>query len=134
MLTSTTMVLAILVETTSPILVARRPCGLLVVVSAIYFFLAFALALLVFLAAGLAFLAVLAAGFLAAAFFLAGFALVVFAAEADASAATGLAWLSRPSSFSRWMVLIRATSLRSPRTLFRLSVCPIFIWNFRRKS
>src|SRR6476620_7783524 len=117
MLTCTTMVLAILVETTSPILVARRPCVcVLLVVSAIYFFLAFALALLVFLAAGLA---VFAAGFPAAAvFFLAGLALVAAAVDNEASAATGLAWLSRPSSFSRWIVLIRATSLRSPRTSF----------------
>src|SRR5215471_8474702 len=38
------------------------------------------------------------------------------------------------SSFSRMMVFTRATSLRRPRIFFRLSVCPILSWNFRRKS
>src|SRR5215467_11597734 len=38
------------------------------------------------------------------------------------------------SAFSRMMVFTRATSLRSPRIFFRLSVCPILSWNLRRKS
>src|ERR1700688_4310495 len=33
-------------------------------------------------------------------------------------------------SCSRRIVCTRAISRRSPRTFFRLSVCPIFIWNF----
>src|SRR6202158_1897575 len=38
------------------------------------------------------------------------------------------------SSCSRRMVWTRAISRRSPRIFFRLSVCPIFIWNFSLKS
>src|ERR1035437_8791034 len=38
------------------------------------------------------------------------------------------------SSCSRKMVWTRAISRRSPRIFFRLSVCPIFIWNFSLKS
>src|SRR5579859_1004690 len=38
------------------------------------------------------------------------------------------------SSCSRRTVLTRAMSRRSPRIFFRLSVCPIFIWNFSLKS
>jgi hypothetical protein len=34
----------------------------------------------------------------------------------------------------RSTVFTRAMSLRSPRTFFRLSVCPMFIWNFSLKS
>src|SRR6202166_788030 len=37
-------------------------------------------------------------------------------------------------SCSRRIVCTRAMSRRSPRTFFRLSVCPIFIWNFSLKS
>src|SRR6266478_316907 len=39
-----------------------------------------------------------------------------------------------PSSCSRRTVWTRAISRRSPRIFFRLSVCPIFIWNFSLKS
>src|SRR6266404_4345531 len=42
--------------------------------------------------------------------------------------------LGAPSSCSRRTVCTRAISRRSPRIFFRLSVCPIFIWNFNLKS
>src|SRR2546429_4552676 len=42
--------------------------------------------------------------------------------------------LRAPSSCSRRTVWTRAMSRRSPRIFFRLSVCPIFIWNFSLKS
>src|ERR1700687_3277233 len=42
--------------------------------------------------------------------------------------------LRAPSSCSRRTVWTRAISRRSPRIFFRLSVCPIFIWNFSLKS
>src|ERR1022692_2020243 len=42
--------------------------------------------------------------------------------------------LSAASSCSRRTVWTRAISRRSPRIFFRLSVCPIFIWNFSLKS
>src|ERR1700682_2052717 len=42
--------------------------------------------------------------------------------------------LREPSSCSRRTVWTRAISRRSPRIFFRLSVCPIFIWNFSLKS
>src|SRR6266446_2481672 len=42
--------------------------------------------------------------------------------------------LRTPSSCSRRTVWTRAISRRSPRIFFRLSVCPIFIWNFSLKS
>src|SRR5262245_11450303 len=121
MIVSTTMVLLILVEVTWPILVLRRlACGVFVV-SAIYFFLV--------LPAGLAFLA-FAAGLAFAAFFGA-----TSVSDADASAgAASCVGCTIFSCFSRMMVWIRATSLRSPRILLRLSVCPIFSWNFSRKS
>src|SRR5262249_19899444 len=93
MMTSTTMVLLILVETTWPILVARRLC--FVVVSAIYFFLVW-LADVFFLA--------LAAGFP----FPARLFLVSPAGSATAAAVSGIsafasAWaaLTMPSFFSR---------------------------------
>src|SRR6185437_4492236 len=137
------MVFAILVETTWPILVLRRLCWLLVV-SAIYFFLAFALAPeLFFLALEAAVVFLAAAVLRAEADFLvraAGFALAragvsaVSAASVDEAAATALLPFASPSSFSRMMVLIRATSLRNPRSLFRLSDWPILSWNFMRKS
>src|SRR5689334_960636 len=38
------------------------------------------------------------------------------------------------SSCSRRIVFTRAMSLRKPRIFLRLSVCPIFIWNFNLKS
>src|SRR5271157_3121760 len=38
------------------------------------------------------------------------------------------------SSCSRRTVWTRAISRRSPRIFFRLSVCPIFIWNFSLNS
>src|SRR5580658_1245987 len=38
------------------------------------------------------------------------------------------------SSCSRRTVWTRAISRRSPRIFFRLSLCPIFIWNFSLKS
>src|ERR1700686_434278 len=38
--------------------------------------------------------------------------------------------LRAPSSCSRRTVWTRAISRRSPRIFFRLSVCPMFIWNF----
>src|SRR5450631_1467679 len=38
------------------------------------------------------------------------------------------------SSCSRRIVWTRAISRRSPRIFFKLSVCPIFIWNFSLKS
>src|SRR5215467_3274663 len=100
-ITSTTMVLLILVEVTWPILVLRR-LACVGVVSAIYFFLA--------LAAGFLPLA-LAAGLAAAAFF--GSAATGSAGAASAAAA---AWAGRAmfNCFSRMMVWIRATSLRSP--------------------
>src|SRR6185437_12135065 len=125
------MVFAILVETTWPILVLRRLCWLLVV-SAIYFFLAFALAPeLFFLALEAAVVFLAAAVLRAEADFLvraAGFALAragvsaVSAASVDEAAATALLPFASPSSFSRMMVLIR------------LSVLPILSWNFLRKS
>src|SRR5258708_31553241 len=126
MMTWTTMVLAILLEITRPILVARRLvcCG--VVVSAIYFFPFLELAAFPDFFTGLA-AAFLAAG-LAAAFF-AG-----LAGAAAACAEAGSLLCTMPSSFSRMMVLTRATSLRRPRIFFRLSVCPILSWNFKRKS
>src|ERR1041385_605669 len=123
------MVFAILVETTWPILVLRRLCWLLVF-SAIYFFLAFALAPeLFFLALEAAVVFFAAAVFRAAADFLvraaglafaaAGGALAragvsaVSAASVDEAAAIALLPFANPSSFSRMMVLIRATSLRN---------------------
>src|SRR4030088_314401 len=42
--------------------------------------------------------------------------------------------LRAPISCSRRTVCTRAISRRSPRIFFRLSVCPIFIWNFSLKS
>src|ERR1019366_6232747 len=42
--------------------------------------------------------------------------------------------LRAPKSCSRRTVCTRAISRRSPRIFFRLSVCPIFIWNFSLKS
>src|SRR5215471_13831547 len=42
--------------------------------------------------------------------------------------------LRAASSCSRRMVFTRAMSLRNPRIFFRLSVCPIFIWNFSLNS
>src|SRR6266478_1724211 len=42
--------------------------------------------------------------------------------------------LRADSSCSRRTVCTRAISRRSPRIFFRLSVCPIFIWNFSLKS
>src|SRR6266849_350751 len=42
--------------------------------------------------------------------------------------------LRAPSSCSRRTVWTRAISRRSPRIFFRLSVCPMFIWNFSLKS
>src|SRR5215510_6099118 len=114
MIVSTTMVLLILVEVTWPILVLRRlACGVLVVVSAIYFFLA--------LPAGLAFLDLVAA--LALAVFFGAASAAGAAVSAGAAACAGCTMFS---CFSRMMVWIRATSLRSPRILLRLSVCPIF--------
>src|SRR6202000_359327 len=134
MITCTTIVLLILVEVTRPILVLRLP-GFFSVVSAIYFFLFLAVAVVFFLAGFAAALVLVAVFFLAllpAAFFLAGFALAADPSPAPAAAG----WLSTtmPSCFSRTTVWMRATSLRSPRILFRLSVCPIFNWNFKRKS
>src|SRR6478609_11388641 len=107
MITCTTMVLLILVETTRPILVLRLPvfCS---VVSAIYFFLALAVALFFF--AGFAALPLAAVFFelLAAAFFGAA---AEAASEAEASA-PGRLWLgaTMPSCFSRTTVCMRATS------------------------
>src|SRR6476646_2536963 len=135
MITCTTMVLLILVEVTRPILVLRLPCFFSVVVSAIYFFLDLAA---VFFLAGLAVLPLAAAlvfFFLAllpaAAFFELGFG---SASPAAASVLWPLLGAAMPSSFSRITVCTRATSLRRPRILVRLSVCPIFSWNLRRKS
>src|SRR5215471_223690 len=119
------MVLLILTEVTLPILVLRRlACGVLVV-SAIYFFLV--------LAAGFAALAFLPAA-LAGAAFLGSAASVSAAAVSETGAAATWAGCTIFSCFSRMMVWIRATSLRSPRILLRLSVCPIFSWNFSLKS
>src|SRR5450432_3737641 len=42
--------------------------------------------------------------------------------------------LAAASSCSRRTVWTRAISRRSPRIFFKLSVCPIFIWNFSLKS
>src|ERR1700682_2090626 len=129
MMTWTTMVLLILLGTTSPILVLRRLGCLGVVVSAIYFFLFFvpADAFAGFFAAG-ALLALALGGFAAADF-------SGFAAAAAGAFAAGAAFLPvRPSSCSRMMVWMRATSLRNPRIFLRLSVCPILSWNFNRKS
>src|SRR5580700_3835188 len=42
--------------------------------------------------------------------------------------------LTAASSCSRRTVWTRAMSRRSPRIFFRLSVCPMFIWNFSLKS
>src|SRR6478672_10786225 len=137
MITCTTMVLLILVETTLPILVLRVPCFFSVVVSAIYFFLALAVA--VFFFADLAVLP-FAAGFdLALDFFPVLLPAAAFFGLAPASpAASAAGWplpaTTIPSSFSRITVCTRATSLRRPRILVRLSVCPILSWNLRRKS
>src|ERR1041385_1559642 len=124
MMTCTTMVLLILVEVTRPILVLRLPCFFSVVVSAIYFFLdlaaVFFLADLVVLPLAAALVFFFLALFPAAAFFVAGF---------DSASPASILWpllgAAMPSSFSRTTVRIRATSLRRPRILVRLSVCPI---------
>src|SRR3954468_13953158 len=71
-------------------------------------------------------LALAAAGFFATA----GFA--AFGVATAAACAPLL--LPLPRTRSRAIVFMRAMSLRSPRIFFKLSVCPIFIWNFRRKS
>src|SRR5215467_2276041 len=123
MIVCTTMVLFILVETTCPILVLRVPVRCALVVSAIYFFLFFALAIVLFAVLPLPalFLAVLPAAecFVA----VAGAAASALAPlPAAVLAASGAAI---PSSFSRITVWMRATFLRRPRILFRLSVCPI---------
>src|SRR5689334_4145282 len=137
MITCTTMVLLILVEVTRPILVLRLPAFFAVAVSAIYFFLFLAVAA-VFFFAGLAVLLLVAV--FALAFFLLALlpAAAFFAFEAVSPAASAAGWpllaTTIPSSFSRITVWTRATSLRRPRILFRLSVCPILSWNFRRKS
>src|ERR1035438_7166556 len=99
------MVLAILVETTSPIRVLRRPGVFAVLVAAVvsaraYFF--------------------CVAAFLLAAFF----AVTVFFTGLLALAA---APLPPASSFWRNTVCTRAMSFCSSRIFFRLSVCPIFI-------
>src|SRR5947209_3441343 len=127
MSTLTTMVLFILVETTSPTLVAR-PVVFVVVSAMAYFFSDFFVA--AFLAGAFAFTFALAWAFdfaTGAAFTLAAFA--GFAATVDAPAGE-----IRPNWRSRAIVFKRATPRRSERILFKLSVCPIFIWNFRRKS
>src|SRR5215472_9891801 len=95
MITSTTMVLLILVDTTWPIFVLRRPaCGLFSV-SAIYFFLALDLVLVLVLAflAGAAPLALTAA-------------LATAAGSAASTAGVAAAWAlwTMPSCFSRLTV------------------------------
>src|SRR5580765_6521764 len=118
------MVLLILVEVTRPILVLRLPAFFAVAVS--FFFAGLAVLLLVAVFAfAFFFLALLPA----AAFF-------AFGAASPAASAAGwpLPATTIPSSFSRITVCTRATSLRRPRILFRLSVCPILSWNLRRKS
>src|SRR5258708_6535109 len=127
MMTWTTIVLLILLGTTSPILVLRRLGCFSVVVSAIYFFL--------FFVPADAFAGFFVEALLALA--LAGLAAAGFSAFAAASGAfaAGAAFLPpMPSSCSRMMVWMRATSLRNPRIFLRLSVCPILSWNFNRKS
>src|SRR6516162_2218143 len=117
------MVFAILVETTFPIRVLRSPGALLVLIfSAIaYFF------------------SVAAFGFLVAAFFaVAGFFAFVGTRATGAAALGAIAFgaltpLPPASCFSRWMVWMRAMSFFSPRIFFRLSVWPIFNWNFSLK-
>src|SRR5205823_998853 len=110
MSTFTTMVLSILVETTYPILILRRPCSVLAagfLVSAIPYFLLAAdfLAAVFFLAAAFG-AATTAAAFTAAAFF-SGFASAALAS-----------WLI-PSWRSREMVLMRARSRRRLRIFFK---------------
>src|ERR1035438_6607668 len=98
------MVLAILVETTSPIRLLRRPglfAGLVAVISAIAYFFS-------------------VAAFLLAAFFV----VAVFCTGLLALAADPL---PPASSFWRNTVWTRAMSFFSSRIFFRLSVCPIFI-------
>src|SRR5690349_21861242 len=90
MITCTTMVLLILVETTLPILVLRVPCFFSVAVSAIYFFLALAA---VFFLAGFAVLP-FAAGF--------DFAFVFFPALLPAAAFAGLASALPAASAAGW--------------------------------
>src|SRR5437879_4140626 len=122
MSTLTTMVLFILVETTSPTLVAR-PVVFAVVSAMAYFFSDF-----------------LAADFLAGAFALAFVLTEAFAFAAGAAftaaafAGFAVAVGTSPNWRSRAIVFKRATPRRNERILFKLSVCPIFIWNFRRKS
>src|SRR5947207_3335738 len=125
------MVLAILLETTYPILLLRR-CS--TIFSAMgYFFsdLVFDAVARDLLAVPLA-LAALPAAFLAgAAVAGAAFASAVFCTAAFFCPAP---LRPMPSSRSRKIVLTRAISLRRPRIFFRLSVWPMFIWNLSLKS
>src|SRR5882724_10912934 len=104
MMTWTTMVLLILVETTLPILVLRWLICFAVAVSAIYFFLVLAVAVLVFLPftawPALAFALLAATGFFRAA---AGFAAAFLGAAAGAPASDGWPLLgpAMPNCFSR---------------------------------
>src|SRR5947209_9744726 len=111
MLTSTTMVLFIFVETTCPTLVLRRLlCLVAVAVSAIYFFLVFCpLALFFFVLPAAVFLLATEGlvFFLAAELFFfraAGFLVAGVAAGVSAAAPALLPLLPRPNSFSRMMV------------------------------
>src|SRR5450631_751404 len=120
------MVFAILVETTSPIRILRRPCvfsavvAVIVVVSAMgYFFSVAAVFVWVLPAAFFTFATLGAFGTFGA--------FVAFAAFATGAAAfTLIAPLPPASCFSRSMVLIRAMSFFRSRIFFRLSVWPIF--------
>src|SRR5437660_11719908 len=124
MVTSTTMVFCILVETTCPILVLRRLFCDVAVVSTIYFFLVL-VAFLAFLGAAFfagAFLAIFLAALRLGAAVTAGALAMSMVAVPSVPAATGPVI---PNSLWRMMVFTRATSLRRPRSFFKLSVCPI---------
>src|SRR5438105_2625197 len=106
------MVLAILVETTSPIRVLRMPGFLLVLVSVVsamaYFFSVAADFLVAAFFAVATFVALGAAAFLAFGAATAGFVLIFLGAAGAAAAA--FAPLPPASCFSRWMVYMRAMS------------------------
>src|SRR5271167_2526413 len=103
------MVLAILVDTTLPIKVLRRPTEV---------------ALLVSVVSVMAYFVSVAACLVAAFFFFTGAA--AFFPGAAAAALGAEAALPPANSFWRFTVWMRAMSFFSSRIFFRLSVCPIF--------
>src|SRR5579859_7735937 len=101
MITCTTMVLLILVETTLPIFVLRVPCFFSVAVCAIYFFLALAAVFFFAVLAALPFATDFDFAFFLALLPTAAFVGVAAASPADSAAGWPLGCATMPNSFSR---------------------------------